>query len=87
MSERSTLLDEWNDYVTDAMPSRCSEEQMIETRRAFYAGAMAYQTLLLLGWTNREDMLKRLQALNRELKVWLGSLKYEAEELKRKGGE
>lgn len=37
----NTIQQGFDDYATNCIPSTASEIQMTETRRAFYAGAMA----------------------------------------------
>lgn len=41
-----TLHDEWTSYAIRVLPLGCSDAQRQETRRAFYAGALAHQHLL-----------------------------------------
>ncbi len=47
MSEHTTLGHWWHDYETQVLPDPCSELQLTETRRAFYAGARAFICLEL----------------------------------------
>jgi hypothetical protein len=46
MVTQRLLLEEWHAYRHDMMPATASAVQVRDTKRAFYAGAMAYQTVL-----------------------------------------
>lgn len=42
-----TIKDEWQSYAVRVLPLGCPDVQRIETRRGFYAGALAATSLLL----------------------------------------
>jgi hypothetical protein len=67
----SRLQEKWDAYAAQVIPQTASRVQVQETRRAFYAGAMAYLTLLLSHLTpdaepTQEDV-SLLERLNAEL--------------------
>lgn len=41
MPGRMRIAEEWNSFAEKVLPKECSDVQRIETRRAFYAGAVA----------------------------------------------
>lgn len=41
MSKIPTIKDKWNGYLESVVPATASIAQVTETRRAFYAGALA----------------------------------------------
>lgn len=41
MPRRNYILEQWNDFARNVLPPECSEIQRSETRRAFFAGAVA----------------------------------------------
>ena len=45
MSKIPTIRDKWNGYLESVVPAAASAAQVIETRRAFYAGALAVMTI------------------------------------------
>lgn len=49
LARRRLLVDEWDSYRRNVMPAAVSSTQLLETRRAFYAGARALLTLLTAG--------------------------------------
>jgi hypothetical protein len=64
------IRDAWQSYDRDVVPREAGESQRLETRRAFYAGAM---TVLLITTKLGEDAVseadgvKTLDAIHREM--------------------
>lgn len=44
----NTIKEKWEDYQRKVVPKAASENQVIETRRAFYAGAFVMFSLVAL---------------------------------------
>lgn len=66
------IADEWESYRKDVLPKCASSVQLQECRRAFYCGALAFQTCLMRCLTpepepTQEDV-ELLEALDQELK-------------------
>ena len=56
--QRCYILEQWNDYVRQVVPKGASREQLIETKRAFYAGAFSVFCSVLKAVTEQDDELK-----------------------------
>jgi hypothetical protein len=52
MAERRTISSMWGNYQRNVLPPEAGPEQLIETRRAFYAGAHAFFLLISGGLDN-----------------------------------
>jgi hypothetical protein len=78
MSSRELIGDAWRQYAEHIVPADAPEVQMIETRRAFYAGAIAcFQGLMAMldpGTEATEADLAKMDALDAEIKRWLADL-------------
>lgn len=70
---------EWESYSREVMPRDASVTQRIETRRAFYSGAMAIQACIMRGLSDSveatpeemhmmEDLMAELMAFNERVK-------------------
>lgn len=61
MKIQPKIATEWRDYRTKVLPPNCSRIQLQETRRAFYAGAIAMLSIMqkLAGddWTEEEGAI------------------------------
>lgn len=55
---------DWTTLVAEVVSPEASETQLIEMRRAFFAGATAVMTILSDSWGNE---FSTLQTLNQEL--------------------
>lgn len=42
-----TIKDEWESYAKDVIPPNCHPIQLRETKRAFYAGAVAFMHIII----------------------------------------
>jgi hypothetical protein len=71
MPVRQRLLEQWNSYRIAVITGPATVAQLTDMRRAFYAGAAAFQTEVLRGLTpgpdEREADLLMLAELNDEL--------------------
>lgn len=63
-----TLLKWWQEYSTNVLPETASSVQIMETRRAFYAGAQVmFQSMLDASEKGELDGTKVLDGYAREL--------------------
>lgn len=63
----------WSSYLTDVVPDDASDVQVVETQRAFYAGAAACLRIVAAIGDQEEDDdagAARLEALARELETF-----------------
>ncbi len=51
MPKRQRLLEQWNSYAQKVVPNDAHETQRRECRRAFYAGAVAMNAIVMAGLT------------------------------------
>jgi hypothetical protein len=70
---KTTIAEEWEGYREAVIPKNAGEVQIMETRRAFYAGALALSTLIA-GFSDKESdaeadrLLDELVAFNEMVK-------------------
>ena len=80
MPRRQRLLEDWNSYIAAVFPDgRPDQIQLQETRRAFYAGAMAILSRILKDLTPGtepcEDDLKMMDDFQSELEEFYEKVK------------
>jgi len=72
---RQRILEEWNDF-RKVLPADAGENQVIETRRAFYAGAaVAYKIMMEASALNEGAAEQMLQDMKDELEHWVTRLR------------
>ena len=73
------IADLWKDYQTKVLPRNCSDIQLIETRKAFYAGAgallNAIYNILEGGEEVTEQDLDVMDAIHNELQRFVMEMK------------
>lgn len=68
-----TIGDQWQSYADDVMPKDASLRQVIECRRAFYAGAQAaYGLSLEIAALNDSEALTALARFRTDLDQFAG---------------
>ena len=80
MPDRELLIEaEWKSYLAEVVPKDAGEDQITETRRAFYAGAGSlFKTILniLEPGTEATDVdLQTMSLIDAELERFLGKVK------------
>ena len=61
----TTIAEEFKNYQRNVMPSMCGDTQVVECRRAFYAGALS--AITVLGNCGSSTILHDLRILCKEL--------------------
>lgn len=76
------IAKEWNDYQEKVLTPECSTVQVVETRRAFYAGAVSLWAILLRilepGTEATKKDLEVMDEIAQEFAEWRRVLELEA---------
>lgn len=77
--KRLRIMEAWNEFSRDVMPPNAGEIQIVETRRSFFAGAVAMFGIVtnspdIIGQSD-EDGAKVLEEINAEILLYAERLK------------
>ena len=73
-----TIKEKWESYLKDVMPESAGAIQLLETRRAFYAGAHALFTLMSENVSQGDDVTAQdeafMETIPRELAEFVADI-------------